>query len=196
MPLEINQSLRPPGGYFFIDADKVRHEGSSANNLASNLAKYRASMGRPIGNALLEVTEQICKRAPTHCVGESDGTEAAYDAKQFATIVAAGIRRDTLEHSRRPMQMVSKEIADARLAICAGCPGRVDWTIGCAPCQKSVAGFTEQIVSPNTPTEGSDRLACLGDAQSLGVEVWRAVTHKLTHPDAPGNCWRRAEVTQ
>jgi hypothetical protein len=64
----LNENLIPPGGFWMLDEDNIRHESHSAAQLCKTLAAHRARLGRPPGNPLQELTEQIYARHPRCCL--------------------------------------------------------------------------------------------------------------------------------
>lgn len=60
----VNPNIRPPGGYYFIDEEGMRHEADNLPELVNNLIDYRARTGRDCGDPWTEIAEQILKRHP------------------------------------------------------------------------------------------------------------------------------------
>jgi len=60
----VNSGIRPPGGYYFIDKEFMRHEAEDVMRLVANLGDYRLRTGRELGNPGEEVVEQILTRNP------------------------------------------------------------------------------------------------------------------------------------
>ena len=66
--IKLNPDIRPPGGYTFRDADGVVHFASDTAKLVEVIKKYRARIGRPPGDPLMEFTMQVYGRSPQCCI--------------------------------------------------------------------------------------------------------------------------------
>jgi hypothetical protein len=180
--VRLNPHLRPPGGFRFVDADKVEHVAESFDRLVKNLAAYRKRVGRPPGDPSAEITEQICRRNPAMCVGDSPG----YDGKALAARVVANINALVRDGNRRNTD--SKNVP-ARALACAGCPFNVEWLSFCLPCQKKTARLLEHIVRPGKPLKSLKGRACLRACDDLSVAVWLSEGPGVS--GAPAQCWRK-----
>lgn len=60
----VNPNIRPPGGYYFIDEEDMRHEADDLPRLVANLGHYRQRTDREPGNPWSEVVNQILTRHP------------------------------------------------------------------------------------------------------------------------------------
>lgn len=186
MSLKLNESLRPPGGYRFVDADRVTHEANDLAGLVKAVTRYRAATGRPPGNPLEEVTEAICRRAPKFCTGAPD--VPPHDAKALAVYVANDIRRAMLHPLTESVELNE---ARTRMTICMTCPGRVNWTEGCAPCQRSVAGGVEIALAGREVFSGAKDKACLGAGDCLSLALWRKNPRTIARLPDNIPCWRK-----
>lgn len=85
---DIIWNLYARGGYTFVDADGVKHEGRDWDDLFSKIEAYRKRAGKPIGDIQAEVVAEYCERQPGMCrdVGPSDVRGIRLDAKKNAVL--------------------------------------------------------------------------------------------------------------
>jgi hypothetical protein len=63
----LNADIRPPGGYKYRDADGMLHIGADLERLEKIVKSYRIRIGRPVGNPMEDIVNQICTRCPSCC---------------------------------------------------------------------------------------------------------------------------------
>jgi hypothetical protein len=188
MPQKINEGLFPPGGWKFKDATGVLHLGHDLASLVKVLANYRASAGLPPGDPEGEIVAAICKRSPQICTGRPS---PKVDLQALAIYVANFISKASLFVARHGKRQTIQDptLAEARLMACKHCPHCVDWSVGCAPCQKGSETTVGNAIHPHRVIPGSEKLACALARDSLAITPFDMNPAPIQ--SAPEHCWRR-----
>jgi hypothetical protein len=188
----VNPSLRPPGGYWFVDADEVEHRADDVPKLIKSLIEYRVRVGRPPGDPEKEVHDQICARSPGVCL-ELDSSATQKSGLSPATLVAQITAKMVAwyrESRANRLTLVEAKEASQRAAACEGCPLNVEWSKTCPPCFTKAQKVFPLIVSPVKPLKELKGRACLNAGDDLSVACWVNGGPKVT--GAPDNCWRKS----
>lgn len=174
--MTVNPNIHPPGGFWFSDADEVRHEAGTLQALVTTLTEYRARVGRDPGEPLKEITEQLCARTPWLCVKPEPGMVLVAKITAWAT----RLFRDT---RRADSHKVEASEALKRSQACLGCPHRIDWSKVCPPCFSK----TKKILK--TSGFGISGFAC--DLAGDDLEAATELAQPFLLADAPEHCWRK-----
>lgn len=186
---EINRNLYPKGGYFFVDADGVKHSGPSWTHVIRTVTLYRQRRGIPVGDVQAEVFAQACERSPEICREGGTVTPAKPKPDQLKTRVFAWLGERARAARQKGLDYVSDAEARQRAAICQACPAATSFSLGCKPCAASLAVLRDTILAGRQPVTTS-----LGVCAKLGADLRVAVSlaePPLTVSDLPAACWRR-----
>ena len=129
-------SLIPPGG-FHIEVEGLRIDGSSYQDVAEKLLRYRLQNSLPPGNPMAEVLDYVCGRWPHFCsdtapVSPSQQKPAPSLSARVTAWMAALYRN--LRGTSAEQNYVNQSEADRRASICLSCPFHVEWRRGCSSC--------------------------------------------------------------
>lgn len=193
-------NIVPPGGFHFVDrsnGEEHRIVGSSYQDVAEQVLRYRLANKLPVGQPLDEVFGYVCNNWPHFCSSASVPVPSPVSVKPSFTVgVMQWMARLWERQAASPRQLVSDTEAARRANICRGCPLQKDWAdYGCASCVSSIRqkgyvfragretglkGVTgcRLLVQDNTTAVFAD-LASLPD---VPVEV---------REQMPNNCWRK-----
>lgn len=185
-----NSNLFPPGGFIFVDADKIEHKGGSLTDLASQVAEYRVRRGQPPGNPAAEINDQLCQSFPSRCLkGESPSAEVLEQSRHNVAIstISQWLRETWQRVAQRKQKHVPDEVVQARVAICLQCKYREAFKSDCPACQESLNTVSFQLRA------GRDKLSkvlpsCGKFHTDLRVDV---LLDQPARADAPENCWKR-----
>jgi hypothetical protein len=191
MPFKLNENIYPPGGFVFKDGDGVTHLGDNLQGLVKTIARYRATTGQPAGDPEQEFLAKLCKRAPRVCLGEDS---PSLNLKALAIYVAKHISKTSLAVTRGSASKTLQDgsLAVARLEACKHCPHCVDWSKGCAPCQRGSATLLVNAIHPHAPVPGSEKLACTIARDSLAITIFDQNPASIQNP--PDFCWRKGQA--
>lgn len=180
--LKLNPNLRPPGGFRFVDADKVLHVANDLPGLIRALQGYRQRVGRAPGDPESEVLQQICTKHPKVCIGYPPKFDPANLVAQVG-MRASMCLTNRVDFSATPAPLVAE-----RARVCGNCRMRVRWTDQCKPCQKNIGAVVERV------TAGADHKipamqgeACVAGLCDLQIATLSPVNKRPLN--APEHCW-------
>lgn len=186
-----NTFIYPPGGYYFIDADKLRHSGDNLEQLISAVAAYRARRGIAPGNPVLEVNTQLCKRAPHGCRNKpyKPSAEVIKTSQAQSTMSRVGewLRATWRRMGQKQVKFVDKATVKERAAICQKCPHYIPFFSDCVACSESLHQVSFQLRAGRD--KHTEKLkVCDKFGSDLRVDVLLASDPV---PNAPEHCWKR-----
>lgn len=185
-----NPNLHPPGGFFFVDADGLKHEGGNLDELISRLTAYRVRRGLPLGNPLGEVHQALCKRSPRGCRKANPVPQEVHRvsaAQSLMTRVSQWLRGVWVSLAKKQQSYVTPEEAKRRVKICKTCSLHTPFFSDCAACQESLHTLSYQLRA------GRDRhTSKLKVCKQFGTDLRVDALLNQPHlPDAPEHCWKR-----
>lgn len=192
----------PPNGYHFIE----RHNGveriingTSYENVAEQLLKYRVSNSLPYGRPFEEVCEYVCSGWPHFCTDHAPASPSPEATKPTFTIeVLQWTQMLWKRQAHIPQPLVSDIEANRRAEICKGCPFQKDWAdYGCGTCVDSVRRHSTVFRAGKEVAGAKKPMGCSILGQENHAAVWAA---KGSLPDMtpeqknqlPTQCWRRS----
>lgn len=202
MKLQLEAKTRVPygGGYTITDPlSKIEVYGTTFNMVARRIRETRHANGYPEGLGLDdEIEEWICKAYPQECV--------TYDprAPRKRSLGISDIVHGTkvmIKFSINGRQLVDKEEAERRAAICAGCKWNVAFVKPCSGLCPELRDLVHSIIG-NEKTSHDNELqscsicACFNSAsvwlplyvQCAGVTEEQKAQFKSVH-----NCWKQCQ---
>ncbi len=186
MGQNINSNIHPHDGFFFKDADGVRHFADTWTGVAKRVALYRKRKGQPAGSPLEEVIAQACQRNPVLCHNEDGQRQLMLKKTSMKSKILswlAWLRGYEGKH------FVEEGLARERANICAGCPLNQAFQDGCASCRATVTALRKEILGPKRFIDG--RLnACLEMGEDLPTVVHLEMT-AVQRDELPAHCWRK-----
>ncbi|NBW10607.1 MAG: hypothetical protein EBR82_21540 [Caulobacteraceae bacterium] len=194
------QSVVPPSGHHFIDrsgGNEHRIIGSSYQDVAEQILKYRLSNRLAIGNPLQELYEFVCGTWPHFC--DTAQPEATYNVTSepaFTVAVMNWMANAWSRQANTPNALVSDGEAQRRAEVCRGCPKQIDWAdYGCGSCVASIRqkGY---VFRAGRETGIKNVTGCSVLKQDNSTAVF---AHLDSLPDAtpeqmeklPTGCWRK-----
>ena len=193
----MNPNLYPDGGRYFLDEDGVKFRAENWNVLERKIANYRKKAGKPPGNPMQEIMDQVCARLPSYCVEES----AAAAPQQSAPIVQRENAGNLTKRVLRWLALVVSQFragtitkvdrgeARRRAEICASCPLQRAMSEACGACKRTRKGVTDAVLrNERRVNEGLKACLALGEDTSLSVHLSLPPTGKS---GLPTHCWRR-----
>lgn len=199
MPLVPNTAVVPPGGFHFVDRSsgvEIRFEGTSDQDVATQVLTFRTRNNLPPGNPLQEYRDYVCGTWPHVCTNSDPAPLAPtipngreHISKRVAAWMANFIR------NFRAGDLVSPAEAERRAAVCAACPRNVPWNAtGCGACIESVSRLAFVYKANRQTPYDRELRACDETGQHNETAIWAKALPPLT-PGAslPTQCWRRKE---
>lgn len=184
----------PPGGHHYED-EHGRIEGTSYEDVAEKLLRFRIANKLPLGMPLAEVIHYTCSRHPHFC--------------HSPQAPAAGVRRPPLSgrviewysalyRGLRGIKVadnyVDQATADRRAAICLKCPHHVEWRSGCGSCVEGARRIGYTYRAGRKAEYESQLMGCSIIGHDCATAVWVKAAPTLTpetHSQLPDNCWKR-----
>lgn len=185
-----NESLYPPGGYEFVDADSIRHVGTSLRDLISKLAAYRTRRGIAPGNPVAEVHGQLCSRFPTRCLnGEPPAADQPLPsgAQSLGTRITAWLRSVWTEMSQSRIEFVDEATVKQRALTCIACPNYSRFPGDCVACSETLNTISFQLRAGRDKFSAPLR-CCSHFGTDLRVDT---LLKQLANAKAPDNCWKK-----
>jgi hypothetical protein len=188
-------SLIPPGGHH-IEIDGIKIEGSSYQEVAEKLLRYRLENSLPPGNPLGEVLDYTCNKWPHFCSDTSPVAPANRPATSMATRVTgwmAALYR-TLRGTNIDHSYVGQAEADRRAAVCLSCPFHVEWRRGCSSCIEGTQRIGHTFRGGRQAANESKLMSCSIIGHEAKTAVWVKTPPPLTaeeHGALPEHCWRK-----
>lgn len=187
--LSLNPNLFPSGGWYFKDADGVKHKSNSFANLIKTVTQYRERRGQAMGNPTQEIMVQTCGRNPGFCrdghtvpVPEAPSSNMMAKILNFLTWL---IQEKRLGHLR----LIDRDVALARAHICAQCPRQRSLPTTCGSCKAGVANSRRAILDGQEPVHaGIQVCSVLEEDVATVVHIAVPQRHDVT---LPAECWRR-----
>jgi len=192
----------PPNGYHFIerhgDVEKIIN-GTSYENVAEQLLKYRVSNQLPLGRPYEEVCAYVCGTWPHFCTDQEPVGLVPESSKPTFTIeVLQWVQLLWKRQAHVPQPLVNDMEANRRAEICKDCPFQKDWSdYGCGTCVDSVRRQSLVFRAGKDVAGTKKPMGCSILGQENHAAVWAA---KGSLPDMtpeqkaqlPAPCWRRA----
>lgn len=201
-------SVIPPGGHHFIDrsvADAPRRfDGSSFEDLAQQVLKYRLDNKLPPGDPAREIVDYVCGNWPQACketkppaVQPRPGGELRGGlATRVAAWIAALYRN--VPSVRDPS--VHPSVSQARADICVNCPHNVDYKSGgCGSCLDSIERVGFVLRRDRQVANGTRLQGCRATGQHNPTAIWFSdeVLPPLSEQARgliPKECWRKVSL--
>jgi hypothetical protein len=185
----INKNLHPKDGYWFQDADGVRHIASNWKALVAKIQQYRKRRHIPEGDVKAEIESQACDRMPSYCGERPKHREKARVLGTFKTLVVTWLSQKSREARSDALSYVNEGESQARRAVCATCPLRTDIKGVCSPCESAITALRKVIAKGRRPVwEGFNACSVLGADLSMSILVSEPPSDNQNLPAA---CWRR-----
>jgi len=190
MALVFNPNLYPPGGWFFVDSNGVKHVASGYTALVNAVTQYRQRNHFPLGDPASEVTVQLCSRAQGFC---KDSNQTAPPARQKQPAHLAQKILDRLgalvrEKRFNRIKLVPKSEAQRRAEICARCPKQVGIPLTCGACIADVEKMRRGILGEDPVHQGIQACVIWQDDLQTAVHL---ETGGSDHSELPDFCWRK-----
>jgi hypothetical protein len=185
----INGNLHPKDGYWFQDADGVRHVDTSWKKLIARVTAYRKRRGIPEGNVKDEVNAQACERMPSYCGERQKHTEKPRMRGTFKTTVIHWLSQKSRDAREGSLTYVKEAEAQARREVCAKCPLKTDLKGVCSPCDTAMSSLRKVVAKGRREVWGGYN-AC----SVLGIDLPTAILLSEAPSDnknLPAECWRR-----
>lgn len=187
--LSFNPNLWPDGGWFFKDADGVKHTANSFDNLVKVLIEYRQRRAQPVGDVTQEIIVQLCGRNRGFCKDSHPGPiPESPNGNMMAKILNFMgwlIQEKRLGHLR----LIDRNVALARANICARCPRQRSLPTSCGSCKASVATSRRAILDGQEPVHAGIQV-CAALEEDVATVVHIAVPQRQD-ASLPAECWRR-----
>ncbi len=188
-------SLIPPGGYHFV-AEGLRIEGSSYQDVAEKLLRYRLENSLPPGNPMAEVLNYICDTWPHFCSDTSPvtpvNTKPATSLTSRVTSWMAALYR-TLRGTNIADSYVDQAEADRRALVCINCPFHTEWRRGCSSCIEGTKRVGYTFRGGRQAANESKLMSCSIIGHEAQTAVWVKTPPPLTAEEQaslPSHCWR------
>ena len=195
MALIPNSSVVPPGGFHFLDhssGQETRIDGSSEDDVARNVLKYRLANSLPPGEPLEEYRAQLCGQHPHFCHNtESPVNQSTYQGGEHISRRVSTWMSDFIRGYRA--EPVGAGEADRRAAICAACPMNVQYNAtGCGACLENIERLSFISKANKTTQYDSVLMGCNAIGQHNGTAVWASAMPPVKPgTELPAQCWRR-----
>jgi hypothetical protein len=186
----------PPGGYHFED-EHGRVEGSSYDDVAEQLLRFRVQNKLPLGMPLAEVVNYTCSRHPHFChapqaqVSVSKAAKPALSGRviEWYSALYRGLRGTDVSQN-----YVDAGTANQRAKTCLSCPAHTEWRTGCGSCVSSARRIGHTYRAGRKVEYEDKLLACDIVGHDCATAVWVKAAPSLTpeQNDAlPSHCWRK-----
>jgi hypothetical protein len=196
MSQKFNENLYPDGGWYFRDAEGVKHTGSSFRSLVKTVADYRTRNKFEPGEPEVEITVQLCGRNPGYCRDDQPRVPKATEQKPRSTVgtlaqkVISWMTWMTQQRRLKKLQKVSRVEAKRRANICSRCPKQAAFPLSCGACKASVKALERALLGEDPVHDSIETCSVLREQTSTSVFFEFPPS---TNPDLPANCWRRPQ---
>lgn len=185
----LNANIFPKTGFFFKDADGVKHVADSWPGVIARLKAYRRRRGQPEGDAAAEVVAQACAREPIICMNDGAQHAAAVHKASLKSRILSWL---TAVRGNTEKRFVEQDLARQRADICAKCPRQVHLPGGCASCTNTVVGLRKEILGPHRFLDGRlHECDVLNEDNQVTIHI---DMQAVENPELPGHCWRRRSL--
>jgi hypothetical protein len=180
----------PPRGWQYVDGDVVL-KGYSLENLYKIVEDYRAENHLPIGDVIGDVNNHICGSYPNFCHGVDSVsvTSVVPPNRQSELLSDITTWAKNLLHSRKPIQMVTPEVAEQRAKICLSCTKNLNWRAGCTSC----IAATDRLSASIRQAKETKSSQVLGGCTIMRHDNRSAIHFEQSHfvptNNLPENCW-------
>lgn len=196
-----NVHVFPPDGYYFVDANGVKHVGVTWSDLEEKIVAYRAQNGLPPGTPKLEIIVFTCTRFPSGCREATLVTpgQAAAPTKPNGSAMKLHARVNRWFYKilqslgDTPQRMESKETAESRAKICAACPRQKSWVGDCGTCAGSTYRLGVQIRSNRDVKDADQLMGCESLGEDTRTSVWLPNLRPVESDLLPPTCWRKSK---
>jgi hypothetical protein len=197
--LKPNSSQVPPAGFHFIQKSRLgeqRIEGSSYENVAEQVLRYRITNWLDLGDPLTEVFDYVCGQWPHFCGEPSEPVEpraGAPVATQMSSRVLEWLARQA-DARVRENPFVPDTETQRRAEICLQCPNNVEWkSSGCGPCinrAQQLGNLLRGGTNPLYPALGACRV--IGQDNATAARINNILpTDSVSNSQLPDRCWRK-----
>lgn len=189
-----NINLYPSGGWYFRDAEGVKHVGSSLQALVNTVRAYRERNALDIGDPEMDIVNQLCARDPGYCREEVRRVPTPAPGaprnplSTLAQKVSSWVSQRFADRRMGRIKKVTASEAKRRAAICARCPKQLAFPSTCGGCKENVNRLAAEAVA----NEVLDRsLQCCSIlAEWTPTSVWIDSPPEPNN-DLPVECWRK-----
>lgn len=165
--------------------------------LIKMIFEWRLRNNVPIGDIEADIDKMYCERWPQACHAEpSDSNPLGQPlppSEPLMNRIARWVGILAQAMPRGGYKLVEKDTAEARAAICHGCPKNVSWRGGCSGCTASTSAILISIRQMKKTTRDGNLLGCLVCGTDTQTAVWLdPQTTPLTEDQAlrlPARCW-------
>jgi hypothetical protein len=189
----------PPGGHHFIErhgTTERRIEGSSYDDVAEQLLRYRVANGIPLGQPRDEIVAYVCGTWPHFCAEQLSVPPPVSSKPGYIAGVTMWLQELAQRQAMSPKPLVGDEEANRRAEICRGCPLQKTWEEGCGSCRDSIRRQGFVFRAGKDVSNAKKVLGCSVLFQENHAAAW---AHKDVLPPVPEedkarlphNCWRR-----
>lgn len=195
-----NEGVVPPNGFHFNEthgATTIRIEGSSYDDVAEQLLKYRLANKLELGRPKEEVLSYVCTTWPHFCKEQLFQAPTTSIKPSFTIAVLQWMQKVWQRQSIVPQMLVSDMEANRRAEICRDCPLQRDWAdYGCGSCIDQVRRQSIVFRAGKEVSNASKVTGCSILEQENHSACW---AHRDTLPEAtqeqkdalPNRCWRK-----
>jgi hypothetical protein len=188
----------PPGGWRYVQPETaVWFRADTFDELRERVKVHREYKGISIETLDLDIQRQLCLRlGPEFCTPEpgEDYRPVKDLSASLTTSMAVSFGKFLMAHIAAGGEMVSKEEAERRAAICRGCPFNTPAALcSCSAAYKAI----ELAVPKDRKVEGVSVCSACGCSLQLKVNVPIDVIAKSLPPDTvlPPWCWQKSAQT-
>lgn len=198
-----NVDVSVPTGWWYIQPETgAKITGGDYYNLLKKVKEHRRANEIPIGvNFEAEIQHAICERLPERsflCAHYDEGDPqrprkrvVLDDAKRFIGTMVALVKKGVGYDSR--------EEANRRARICAGCPFNIDID-GCAGCRGLLNWVTEVVGARDTMYDdrlhGCEICGCeLKTSVHVNLEAQQSVISDELNAQFPSFCWKKRQLS-
>lgn len=188
-----NENLYPEGGWWFRDADGVKHVGSSFRALLNTVRAYRERAAIEVGELEAEVVNQLCARNPGYCREEVQRVVPTPSGPRntistLAQKVSSWVSQRFADRRMGRTKKVSAGEAKRRAQICAKCPKQLAFPSTCGGCKENVNRLAAEAVANEVLDHSLQCCSVL--SEWTPTSVWIDAPPEM-NPDLPLECWRK-----
>lgn len=189
MALSFNPNLWPDGGWFFKDADGVKHVASSFPALINTVTEYRKRRSQPPGDVEQEITVQLCGRNRGFCKDTNPGPIPEMPSPTLHQKVLDYLTTMTQEKRLKRLKRVSDDVARQRAEVCARCPRQRAHPSTCGGCLQSIANSRKALLDGQDPVHAGIQTCSV--LQEDAATMVHFDVGRRNDPGLPPQCWRR-----
>lgn len=180
----------PPNGWHYKDGD-VLLKGYSLENLYQVVSDYRAENHLPLGDVRGDVNNFICGSYPNNCHGVDMVVVTSVTPPNRSSELLADITTwaKSILMTKKPIQMVTDEIAELRAQICLGCKKNLNWRAGCGSCVTAADRLSTSIRQARETKSSRVLGGCAIMRHDNRSAIFFDTQHFTPTNSLPEHCW-------